>query len=251
MSSWIEASASIQSVAEVARIVQKAKGSTRLLFRGQNVDEPLLPRIARVAEDRGIPYEEVRQIERKMLQRLKRESVPFLGNLQPQTDWDWLCMAQHQGLPTRLLDWSANALAGLWFAVATDPAQDDGDGVLWVLGVTSGNEKAPSPTEDVFELRRTYVFQPFHVDKRIAAQAGWFSVHRYAEAAQKFVPLDQNRKFIKSLRKYTVPSACFESLRRELRLMGVTQATLFPDLSGICADIQAEHLGTLRSPTAI
>lgn len=34
---------------------------------------------------------------------------------------------------------------------------------------------------------------------------------------------------------YPVPIAAFDKLRAELRLVGVTQATIFPDLAGLCA----------------
>jgi hypothetical protein len=234
----------IRSVADVSRIVRNSNES-RLLFRGQNVDRPLLPRLARIANDKGIPYQELVKIERRMLQRLIRESPHLVRGNQIRTDWEWLSVAQHQGLPTRLLDWTASALAGLWFAVAVDP-QDGADGVLWVLELSAKNERTPSADDDVFSSPRTFVFQPFHLDQRIVAQSGWFSAHRYAEAQGKFVPLERIGTFKNSLTRYTIGANQFGPLRNELRSMGITQATLFPDLSGLCAEIQAECLGSLR-----
>jgi hypothetical protein len=146
------------------------------LFRGQNADKPLLPRIARLAEKKGIPFADVTDIERKMLQRFRRESVPMLGTAGTITNWELLSIAQHQGMPTRLLDWTANALAGLWFAVSTDPPDKERHGVVWVLEVDPANEKTPKAGDDIFDLHRTYVFQPFHLDRRIVAQSAWFSV---------------------------------------------------------------------------
>jgi FRG domain len=250
MAKSIPISGEITSVGEIEAVVRSVKGTGRVLFRGQNVDKPLLPRIARVAEEKGLNHDEVFEIERRMVARFKRESAPLLGGLRPQSEWDWLSLAQHQGLPTRLLDWTANALAALWFAVASDPPIHE-NGVLWVLSVDPENEKSPSNNEDPFNLRRTYVFQPFHIDRRITAQSGWFSVHRYSEERGKFIALDRNTKFKGSLSRYSVPTSVFFRLRRELRIVGLTQATMFPDLPGLCADIQAECIGSYRSPENI
>ena len=236
----------IKSVSDLTEIFSSLKATNRLLFRGQNVNRPLLPKIARLAVDRAIPHDEIVKLERRMLDRFKRESVPLLQGLQPRTDWDWLAVAQHQGLPTRLLDWTSNAIAALWFAVSTDPPKGSDEGALWILDVQSENEKSPNADDDIFELRRTYVFQPFHFDRRIVAQSGWFSVHRYAEERSKFISLESNTKFKTSLKRCSIQRRHFEELRRQLRLMGVTQATLFPDLSGLCSEIQADVLGAQR-----
>ncbi len=236
----------IRNVSDLGRLLRKTSSSTRLLFRGQNVDRPLLPKIARLAQQRSIHNDHLVKLERRMLDRFKKESVPLLKGLQPTTNWDWLSVAQHQGLPTRLLDWTANALAGLWFAVAADPPEGTERGVLWVLEVDPENETSPSKREDVFNLDRTYIFQPFHIDQRIVAQSAWFSVHRYVEHRDKFVSLEKNKNFKSSLSRHTISVERFDVLRHELRIMGVTQATMFPDLSGLCAEIQSECLGAPR-----
>src|SRR5437879_6625407 len=165
----------VATVSDLAETVSGLLGAdaTRFLFRGQNIDRPLKPKIAR---ERSISASKIIQIERSMLARFKKESVPFLTGERPHSDWDWLSVAQHQGMPTRLLDWSANALAALWFAVAVDPPGNEPHGVIWVLRIETSDLKSPTKREDIWSLRRTYVFQPFHIDRRISAQAAWFSV---------------------------------------------------------------------------
>jgi hypothetical protein len=153
------------------RRLRQTTTDRRRLFRGQNTDKPLLPRIVRLAQKNGIPLAKVTEIERKMLQRFRRESAPMLGSSRGETDWQLLSIAQHQGMPTRLLDWTANALAGLWFAVSTDPPEGEKYGVVWVLEVDPADEKSPKPDEEIFTLAKTYVFPPHHLDRRIVAQS--------------------------------------------------------------------------------
>jgi len=90
----VEPITEIRSVSDISRIVRRISAPRRLLFRGQNVDKPLLPRIARIATDKSIPYEDLNEIERRMLARLKKESQPVLNGLRPATNWEWFSIAQ-------------------------------------------------------------------------------------------------------------------------------------------------------------
>ena len=86
----------ITSVADLAITAKDFAKSGRRLFRGQNVDKPLLPKIAR---SNSLTPNYIEDLERKMLARFRKESTPYLNGVQPLTDWDWLAIAQHQGLP--------------------------------------------------------------------------------------------------------------------------------------------------------
>jgi hypothetical protein len=85
------------------------------LFRGQSTDEALIPRIARLKPKGKLP-----NIESLMLREFERLSLPFT-EFEPKDEWDLLALAQHHGLPTRLLDWSYSALTALWFCVKKPP----------------------------------------------------------------------------------------------------------------------------------
>jgi len=119
------------------------------------------------------------------------------------------------------------------------------------LEVDPRTEKTPTPSDDIFDLKVTYIFQPFHLDRRIVAQSAWFSIHRYAQHKDTFLPLEQHEKFAKALRRFIVPRDRFDELRQELRLLGVSQASMFPDLSGLGADIQSELIDSQRPSAKI
>src|SRR2546425_12163292 len=111
----------IRSVGQFVSSLEETSGGTLRLFRGQNTDQCLLPRIMRLAKENHISPTKIDSLEQRMLERFRKESVPMLPVTKQLAIWELMSIAQHNGMPTRLLDWTASPLAGLWFAVATDP----------------------------------------------------------------------------------------------------------------------------------
>lgn len=63
--------------------------------------------------------------EGTMLKRFMQDAQNFLVDA-PTNEWEWLFLAQHHGVPTRLLDWSENALVALYFACEREESQPEG-----------------------------------------------------------------------------------------------------------------------------
>jgi hypothetical protein len=207
------------------------------LFRGQTEDWSLLPKLARLRLRGELT---VREAESKMLTSLKTRSLPYLDSI-PQNDWDWLAIAQHYGMATRLLDWSTNPLAALWFAVEK-PARAEQDGVVWVFTPSQEDHVATVDSGTPFDSDRTRVFMPKHINRRIVAQHGWFTAHYIRKTDSKFVPLEKNARYKKSLMKLRVPATAFPSIRTELDRCGINAATLYGDLVGLCRNSEWQHL---------
>jgi hypothetical protein len=221
----------IRTLSEFTDLVEGRYSSrSDVLFRGQVGDFPLLPSIAR--ERLTGP---VLEAERSMIEEFRRHCPPHL-RVVPSTLWDWLALAQHHGLPTRLLDWSHNPLTSLWFAVRA-PAPEGMDGYLWMFR-PDPEDFARDDEKGSLECRRNSVFAPMHVSERITAQVAWFTVHRAWPEEPEFAPLEDSPEFSRKLTKIVLPADRFADLRLRLDLFGINHASVFPGLDGLCAHIK-------------
>ncbi|WJN72976.1 MULTISPECIES: FRG domain-containing protein [Burkholderia cepacia complex] len=200
------------------------------LFRGQEVESwRLVPSIGRA------PYQmRLRPgTEQRMLDEFKQRAVPHVESTVELTNADWLAIAQHHAMPTRLLDWSGSALSALWFAVRKPAVEkpcenrscesEEGRGVwpgaIWMLPVTLGDLISSEESKDPLELGQTRLFKPRHVSRRIAAQDGWFTVHRGKQSGldKKYFALDTNPEFRDRLRYIRIPGEKFGIIRGQLQ----------------------------------
>lgn len=195
------------------------------LFRGHaDFDWELEPAIDR-SDFSGLKGRLPRvDLERQAFKEFKRFAVPHLGS-RPTNDWEFLALARHHGVPTRLLDWTENPLAALFFAV--EPARPT-DGAVWCYTYLEMQEALNmEQTPDPMSVDRIMLFEPPHVHPRIWTQSGVFTVH-----PPNFKSL-QNPWGELPLTRVRIPRAARARLRLELQRVGVHRASLFPDLDGV------------------
>lgn len=209
-------------------------GLTRedLLFRCQRCKGNLLPSIAR-----GREREDTSPLEKDLINQLRLSGASLIPD-SIDTDLDLLVLAQHFGLRTRLLDWTSNPLAALWFACAD---RDKGDVYLYALDYTNFQDKQVYEKPPFFH-RKTRVFQPRLNNSRINAQHGWFTLHPFSTNTNCFFPLDKNGEIKKSIYEYAIPEGKRQQFLIQLDRLGVSERTLFPDLQGLCRYLNWRHV---------
>jgi len=198
------------------------------IFRGvSRAHYELVPRVGRL----GHPPKA--SLERKFLRRFRDLALPYVSRI-PDSQWELLALAQHHGLPTRLLDWTSNPLVAVYFAVEKIH-QTDAAVYHCVL-----DDELPSvdtmECTDPFDIPKAFVYHPPHITSRIPSQAALFTIH----------PMPGFSFTHRSLIKVIIPAAQRDGILRQLLRFGIHRASLFPSLDGV-----AEHLGWLMGGIAV
>lgn len=194
----------------------QAQWERTLIFRGEDsCDYPLLSKWGRYQARDGRNHADM---ERRVIDFFKRRAAPLLG-AQPTSEWEWLAVAQHHGLPTRLLDWTENALIAAFFATRGVVGDDR---VIYALEWSK--IKDADESKSPFSIDEVVSYSPQHVAARITAQTGIFTVH--ANPADPF----QNDHRIQ---RWFIPSAASVEIRTTLYSYGITEAFVFADLDGL------------------
>jgi len=207
------------------------------IFRGQRVYYPLLPSISR----NNVP-ESVLIHERQLIERFKKEAAPCL-HLKPKTEWDWLVVAQHHGLPTRLLDWSYDPYIALWFALETS-SKNGSKPEVWVLKPENDDIIDSVKKSRPYAGTRTKVFKPTFEIPRVRAQKGCFTSFRFVEKSKNgFVPLEKNKYLRKRLERIRIAPYVTRRIFAQLEAMGHTTDSIYPDIDKVAKRIKAEVIG--------
>ena len=265
--------AEISDIGELLRQAEQALQDSgfNLWWRGiSHYEHDLMPSAFRRDAQGKIVYDSLEE-ESEALRRFRLYSAGRHVNLPAENDYaSWVFLAQHYGLPTRVLDWTQSPLVALHFACLR---LAEGNGALWgfnpallnelQIGVRSivdfeyplarrmlalPFEYAPTRRQsrvrnEGLRTEKVLAVQPKLFDARVQAQFAGFTIHGRVQ------PLNRMPEAERFLVKFEVPARSKEDLRRDLFKLGIRESVLFPDLEHLAEEIQRlrGELSTLRS----
>jgi hypothetical protein len=195
------------------------------IYRGlSSIEHSLTTTLGRVVLKEGDTH---KAVEARSLRIFKERAIPFITTI-PSNDWEWLALAQHHGLPTRLLDWTRNPLVALFFSVQTD--NNNEQSAVYVLH--QRHQTIVNVEEHKNPLKmggNSLRYIPSHVTQRIIAQNGLFTFH----------PGDPSRPFeTDDIDKIIIPAERRKIIKQELYRYGIHEASMFPGLDGLSGHIK-------------
>ncbi len=179
------------------------------------------------------------EYEETLFNSFKRQARAY-KIIEPKSDWEWLALGQHRGLPTRLLDWTKNPLFALYFSLQGSFSNkfcyvryvelgEIGSGHKHMVS-SEFTSSCSSPLKYCNPPNR---YLPPAIDKRIVSQDAIFSIQRnplypIMEDWKSETPSIKCGEFRINRQKIG------EDLKNELFSLGIDQVSLFPDINNLC-----------------
>jgi hypothetical protein len=177
-----------------------------------------------------------KELIREFYEECERYSAWRYGEDDPRV----LAMAQHHGLPTRLLDWSfspyvAAYFAFSWFMFEKGNDYQVGNVAIWVLDRLALEAKAPEGQLEIISVQD-------HENSRLGSQFGLFTYLKTNESTLEEYLTSPAVNLASSLVKLELPRGCARAALQDLILMGIHHGTIFPGREGIAQTIKLRNL---------
>ena len=177
--------------------------------------------------------------------------------------WETLAIAQHNGLPTRVLDWTVSPLVAAHFATCEKQWFGE-DGVIWCLNTMAHRanflprdfldslKQEQAWLHDVRILDRKYqtieefdktettygdlliIIEPPSIDSRIANQFGLLSVMNGSKKSHHDYISQMSTRLPSTVKRIIIDKHAKPRIRDMLDQNNITERMLFPGLPGLC-----------------
>jgi hypothetical protein len=171
--------------------------------------------------------------------------------------WNWLALAQHHGMPTRMIDWSYSPYVALHFATCRAPRMGE-DGEVWMVDLGRVHRALPEALRDLLRAEGSYVFtgellsaaarspedlsrlspdsfvaflEPPSLDDWIVNQAALFSLMSTPDGLMDRWLAERPEAW----RRVVIPGELKWEVRDRLDQVNLTDRVLFPGMDGLSA----------------
>jgi hypothetical protein len=210
----------------------------RFIFRGQgSADWPLKSTFDRTYSDKQAASRDT--LAKELISEFFEECERFSAWRYLRDDPRVLAMAQHHGLPTRLLDWSFSPYVAAYFAFSwflfEKPDDRKGNVAIWILNRDEVEKKAPEGQLQIVSVQD-------HENSRLGNQFGLFTFLKTNESSLEAYLTSPAVDLGHALVKLEIPRSQCKHALQDLILMGIHHGTIFPGREGIAQTIKLRNL---------
>ena len=255
------------------------KRNPHFIYRGHsNQSYALIPGIFRMRKCQSGEYRsEFSQDEQRILTNFISESYKYIHDVDTDDLLSWLEIAQHFGVPTRLLDFTENPLVALYFACASNPDKDaevcivnepafnkvfyeDQSELVTSLGARIIVEKIINDEiriqtdcphdDDKRYFQYPFIYKPYYKQERMNMQASVFMLWagKHEKLTSFFKPEhymknieDVNNQDVGALYLVQIASNDKKAILQQLDMCGINEKFIYPGVDGVGRFIRKKY----------